>query len=156
MKIFVGQIYIKVDVNFPLSLRFQQWFGDALSARIEPSQRFTDKFGADFDLGFRISARDDISHTEIKGPTVFKRDNTVEFTIFLPHQRIDYRDPQVSLSLFDELLKSVVLVLSKLGLSTTALVADTLQLQTEFQNTPAFLDPTKPAAANPLLSSSSK
>jgi hypothetical protein len=138
MKIFIGQIYIKAGVNFPLSLRFQQWFADALSARIKPSQQFTDKFGADFDLGFRISARDDISHTEIKGPTVFKRDKTVEFTIFLPHQRIDYHNPQVSLSLFDELLKSVVLVLSELGLSTTALIADTLQLQTEFQNTPAF------------------
>lgn len=145
MKIFVGQIYVKVGVAFPLSLRFQKWLGDALSARVVASGRFIAQFGNDFGLGLRISAKDDISQPEIKGPTVFKRDKNVEFTIFLPHRRVDYRDPQESLALFDELFRSVLVVLPHVGLSTTTLAADIQQLQTEFQNTPGLLESPKPA-----------
>jgi hypothetical protein len=82
MKIFVGQIYIKPGITFPFSLQFQRWLGDALTERVEASEQFCKAYGANFALGLRISAKEEISEPEIKGPTVFKRNRNVEFTIF--------------------------------------------------------------------------
>jgi hypothetical protein len=139
MKIFIGQVYIKVGVTFPFSLRFQKWFGDALSGRVDDSQLFAYQFGNDFGLGFRISAKDNISQPEILGPTVFKRDKNVEYTIFLPHEKRNYYLLQVAADVFNQLLESVVLVLTRNGFSTKKIVNDMQQLLIEFQNTPGLL-----------------
>jgi len=140
MKIFVGQIYIKVGVSFPFSLRFQRWLGDALSDRVEVSDQFSQKFGADFGLGLRISGKEDIDRPEIKGPTVFKRDKDVEYTIFLPHRPSDYHDPAVAVLLPDQMLQSAAIILQQLGLSAANVLRDIEQLRAEFLSTPGLLD----------------
>lgn len=140
MKIFIGQIYIKAGVIFPFSLRFQKWLGDALSERVEATECFINEFGVGARLGIRISAKENIDQPEIKGPTVFKRDKCVEFTIFLPYQSSDYYDPTVAASLVEQLLQSVVIILQKIGLDPVNVVRDADYLRSDFLSTPGLLD----------------
>jgi hypothetical protein len=143
MKIFVGQIYIKAGVTFPFSLRFQKWLGDALSERVEMSPEFSSGFGAGYGLGLRISAKDDIEQPEIKGPTVFKRDKTIEFTIFLPHRPSDFHDLDVASLLLDQVLQSVVSILNQIGLDAANVLRDADHLRSEFLSLPGLLDARK-------------
>jgi len=145
MKVFIGQIYIKAGVAFPFSLRFQRWLGDALSERVEVSEQFSKKFGADFGLGLRISAKEDIERPEIKGPTVFKRDKNVEFTIFLPHRPNDYHDLTVASLLLEQVLQSTVRILHQLGLNAANVLGDMHHLRAEFLSASGLLDTRKPA-----------
>lgn len=140
MRIFVGQIYVKAGVVFPFSLRFQRWLGDALSERVEVSSQFKNKFGTGIGLGLRLSAKDDIDQPEIQGPTLFKREKTVEFTMFLPHGPNNYHDPVVASALLDQVLRSTVTVLQRVGLDPGRIESDILQLRTAFLNTPGLLD----------------
>jgi len=152
MKIFVGQIYIKPGVAFPFSLRFQRWLGDALTKRVELSKQFCEEYGADFGLGLRLSAKDDIDQPDIKGPTVFKRDKNVEFTIFLPYRAAsDYHERKSSLILLNQMLQSVIRVLEQLRLDATNVLTDSTILETEFLNTPGLMDAPRPAI-NPRAS----
>jgi hypothetical protein len=139
MKIFVGQIYIKAGVMFPFSLRFQKWLGDALSERVQASERYCHEVGASFALGIRISAKEDIVEPEIKGPSLFKREKTIEFSIFLPHCQRDYHDIFVSSLVVGKILKSVVAILQQLGLDATKVVRDLDLLEAEFMTTPGLL-----------------
>lgn len=143
MNIFVGQIYIRPGISFPFSIRFQRWLGDALSARVEISEQFCKAYGADFGLGLRISAKEEIDQPEIKGPTKFNRDKTVEFTIFLPHEGRNYHEPKNSLVLLQRFLQAVGRVLEQLGLDASKILADFNVLETEFLNAPEFLDTPK-------------
>jgi hypothetical protein len=143
MKIFVGQVYIKAGVAFPFSLQFQKWLGDALSERVEASNQFNREFGVGFGLGLRISAKTEINQTEIKGPTVFKRDKTVEFTIFLPHRANNYHDLDVASQLVEQVLQSVAIILPRMGLDPAKILSDTEHLRSEFLNVPGLLEEKK-------------
>lgn len=146
MKIFIGQIYIKAGLAFPFSLRFQRWLGDCLSERVDVSEQFATEFGDGFGLGLRISAKENIDQPEIKGPTVFKRDKNVEFTIFLPYRPSNYHDLAVASLLLEQVLQSALLIFQRLGLNTANVVGDMPHLRTEFLSTPGLLDVGKPAA----------
>ena len=140
MKIFVGQIYIQVGATFPFSLRFQRWLGEALSGRVEVSERFCKEFGSDFELGFRISAKKGIDRVEIKGPTVFKRDKSVEFTIFLPYGQSDYHELGAASLVLQEVLQSVGRILQQVGLDAGKILGDIDVLRDEFLSTPGLLN----------------
>jgi hypothetical protein len=68
MRIFVGQIYIEAGATFPFSFSFNKWLGKALSDRVEVTERFRTKYGAEFGLGIRLSAKRQIEQPEIRGP----------------------------------------------------------------------------------------
>lgn len=85
MRVFVGQIYIQPGINYPFSNIFQKWVGEELTKLIKPSELFLKKYAEDFNVIFRLSAKSEINKAEIRGPTVFKKDKDIEFTIFLPH-----------------------------------------------------------------------
>jgi hypothetical protein len=55
-----------------------------VTALVEPSAKFTNAYGRDFELTFNISAKQGLADNEIKGPTVFKKTKDVEYTVFLP------------------------------------------------------------------------
>ncbi len=143
MNIFVGQIYIRPGISFPFTIRFQRWLGDALSKRVDVSEAFCKTYGPDFSLGLRISAKAAIYQPEINGPTVFKSDKTVEFTIFLPHRSEDHYEPQNSLVLLRQVVQAVDRVLRDLDLDASRLLSDSSVLETEFLNTPGLLDKSK-------------
>lgn len=88
MKVFFGQIYIEPGVSFPWSWKFQSYLSSAITETIGPSEYFTGKYGSDWSLGFRISAKRNLGSNEICGPTVFRKAKDVEFTIFLPYDQI--------------------------------------------------------------------
>ena len=85
MKIFVSQIYIEVGASYPFSHYFQKYLSREITDRITASDKFISDYGADFDLTFRMSSKKDIVEPQVKGPTVFKDDKDVEFTVFLPY-----------------------------------------------------------------------
>lgn len=85
MKIFVSQIYIQVGINYPFSYIFQKWMHEELSKLVKPSGAFLKKYSEDFEIMFRLSAKSEIKEAEIKGPTIYKKDKDIEFTVFLPH-----------------------------------------------------------------------
>jgi hypothetical protein len=88
MKIVVGQIYKPPGASRPISQHMQIWLGDRLSALATPTPEFLRKYGADFTLIVRVSARSNCANNQIKGPTVFKNSKDVEYTLFLPYDAI--------------------------------------------------------------------
>lgn len=84
MKVSIGQIYIEPGVEFPFSDRMQAWLSKKLSSAAKASAEFEKKHGPGFNLIVRVSAKPQIQDNRIAGPTIFKKDKDVEFTLFLP------------------------------------------------------------------------
>jgi hypothetical protein len=121
MQVFFGQIYIQVGVGFPFSHRFQRRLSNEVTAVTVPSAKFINKYGADYNLMFNVSAKKEIQDNEIRGPTVFKKDKDVEYTVFLPFDVIT-RNPEVAKSALGFLLKGVCYVFELLDIETASLV----------------------------------
>lgn len=120
MRIFFSQIYITPGVAFPWSIQFQQWLSQIVSPRVTPSASFTERYGADWSLMFRISAKQGITTSEIRGPTTFKKDRSIEYSVFLPFDEIPFGDAffEPALSL---LLDGVCTVLDSTGIDASDL-----------------------------------
>jgi hypothetical protein len=88
MNIFFGQIYIEPGITFPFSHKFQKLISEEVTKNTSPSAYFKNLYGGDWDLIFRISAKQEIDNLEIRGPTKFKKDCDVEYTLFLPYRKI--------------------------------------------------------------------
>jgi len=116
MNVFVSQIYIEPGVNFPFSSAFQRWISGEFSKLVSLSETFIKTYSEDFKLIFRLSAKPNITESQIRGPTVFKKTKDVEFTIFLPYYtgrygtRESYRQP------LSDFLESSVVVFETLGI----------------------------------------
>lgn len=89
MKVFVGQIYTKPGVDFPFTHLMQRWLGEELTRVASEDAKFQERYGSGFALGLRISADTGTAETEVKGPTVFKRDRDIEYTLVLPFDAIE-------------------------------------------------------------------
>jgi hypothetical protein len=117
MKVSISQIYIEPGVSFPFSHHFQRLFSGEITALVVPSVKFIEKYGSDFALIFRMSAKQDIQGNEIRGPTVFRKAKDVEYTIFLPFDVI-CRHPEVPKTALRFLLKGVCSVFESLRIDT--------------------------------------
>lgn len=84
MKVWFAQIYIDAEASFPFSHHFQLRLSQEITALVEPSGKFIKKYGKEFELIFRVSAKKGIQENEIGGPTVFKKTKDFEYTVFLP------------------------------------------------------------------------
>ena len=93
MKIYVAQIYIEVGSVYPFTHYFQRLISDELTKRISASSAFIQKYGEDFNLIFRMSAKSSLKEPEVQGPTVFKTDKDVEYTIFLTFDKSEPQGP---------------------------------------------------------------
>ena len=87
MKIYIAQFYLEAGVAYSLSYCFQSFLGDELSGRVDLSKQFIEKYGEDYELMFRVSAKSSLAEPEVKGPTVFKDDKDIEYSIFLPFDK---------------------------------------------------------------------
>ncbi|GGP73003.1 hypothetical protein [Shewanella algicola] len=128
MRVFVGQIYIQAGVNYPFSHEFQKWVGDELSRLIEPSDAFIEKYSEEFELMFRLSAKAELDEIEIKGPTVFKKDKDIEFTIFLPYQRISLEEKDSFIEPIKLFLEGVALALEVLSINSSMVRSNSSEL----------------------------
>jgi hypothetical protein len=92
MKIFVSQIYIKAGIRFPFSCKFQIEMGEVLTILTKPSSFFLETYGPDYKLMFNMSAKEGTSSCDVKGPTVYRKEEDVEYSIFLPYDEIMSRE----------------------------------------------------------------
>ncbi len=88
MKVSVSQIYIKPGVSFPFSHVMQRLLSSELSNCVEASAEFKTQYGTGYHLVVNMSADTDIVDNVVRGPTVFKRSRSVEYTVFLPYDMI--------------------------------------------------------------------
>jgi hypothetical protein len=95
---------------------FQKYLSEEVTNRIVPSSTFLEKYGEDWDLIFRISAKQKIDNLQIRGPTKFKNDRDVEYTIFLPYDKIK-NDLQILKSALEYLFNGVFSVFESLEVS---------------------------------------
>jgi|688.fasta_scaffold518274_1 hypothetical protein len=121
MSIYVSQIYPEAGVSYPFNHRFQKYLSDLVSAKVGTSKKFADLYGPEYDLIFRMSAKEGLAKPEIKGPTVFKRDKDVEYTVFLPFDRSVEMDAKTLSRALDFLLTSMIEILKELEMTTTGL-----------------------------------
>jgi len=124
MKIFVSQIYVEVGVSYPFSHRFQKYLSEELSKRISASDTFVREYAEDFDVVFNVSAKADIMQPEIKGPTVFRKDKDVEFTVFLPFDKQEPHGQDAYRRVLRQLIHRVVDVLKTLEMDVSQLSRD--------------------------------
>lgn len=92
MRVFVCQVYVEVGAVFPFTLAMQQWLGQELTAIARPRSRWLERYGADFDLNIRVSARRSLTSNDIRGPSVSRKGKDVAYSIFLPYTIISQAD----------------------------------------------------------------
>lgn len=139
MKIHFGQIYIEPGISFPFSFVFQRRLSSEISALLAASLKFTQQYGADWTLMFRISAKRTIHDNEIRGPSIFKKDRSVEFTIFLPFDVIQ-STVSPSRSAIEFLLRGVSSVLISLGFDTARIQEQHSNLAEELSSEPTMFE----------------
>jgi hypothetical protein len=124
MRIYVGQIYIEPGVWYPFTQEFQEYLSELATQDTTGTERFCGKYGDDFDIVFNISAKAALRIAEVKGPTVFKRDKTVEYTFFLPYDKQAPVEAELLVDVVRVLLANMNTVLSNLGMTTNRIAND--------------------------------
>ena len=123
MRVFVGQIYIRPGIDFPFSHHMQSWLSEQLTALASPGPAFLKSYEKTFDLMIRVSAKTEIGENEIKGPTVFKKDKDVEYTVFLPFDAIRAAGARGRRLAAERLLDGVTAVFVRAGVEASDLPA---------------------------------
>ncbi len=139
MRIHVGQIYVEPGVAFPFTHVFQKHIGDLLTNAAVPKEAFSDRFGSDYDLIFNLSAKQCLVSPEVKGPAVFKRHKTVEYTIFLPGFLNAVHDKESLAAVICQLLKAISAILGDLGMSASAAENDASNIALDIVNAPGMV-----------------
>src|SRR5262249_42555215 len=138
MKVWFGQFYIEAGAVFPFSHHFQRRLSHEITALVQPSPKFTETYGADFEVMFRISAKHDLDDNEVRGPTVFKKKKDIEYTVFLPFDKImNHADAPRHVLVF--LFRGVYDVFDKLEIDKTNLLEAEQSLIGAICSDPAML-----------------
>lgn len=140
MNVYISQIYIQAGVSFPFSHHFQLYLSQELTKRVKPSDLFINKYGEDFSLMFRMSAKAELTVPEIKGPTVYRKDRDVEFSIFLTYDKQENQGPKKYRQALGELLDQIVIVLEGLEIDTAMLRLDAHALIESILTTPRMIN----------------
>ena len=140
MTVHFGQIYIRPGITYPFSFHFQKWLSRSVSELIEPSPTFLKKYGADWNLIVRISAKADIESLEIRGPSRFPKDRDVEYSIFLQHPGSLVCTQADCLLPLRQLLDGVQHVLRSLEIDVTRLETSKPMLLQQFSADPTMVD----------------
>ena len=139
MRINFGQIYATPGVTFPWTIYFQKQLGEKVTALVSPGSKFTTRYGEHWSLMIRISAKRGIASSEILGPSVFRKDCSVEYSIFLPYDHMpkgsDFAEPALH-----SLLAGVCEVLTKAGIEHDDLDAEQHRLVVEFSKDPRAVE----------------
>lgn len=136
MNIYLGQFYIEAGASFPFSLFFQKWFGKNLTEFSNGWGINIEKYPEDFDLIFRISSKTKINEIEIKGPSIFKKDKNVEFTIFIPYRKIEQGDIDGIKVVCRSLIHAIELVFLEIGISPSILRSRSQEMIDAIVNNP--------------------
>lgn len=143
MRIFVGQIYVEPGVSYPFSHHFQNWLGTELSSRVRPSSQFLQDLGSEYDIVFNVSAKTSIEVSDIKGPTIFKKDKDIEYAIYLPHDGGKVSGAACLVRPFELLLNSIVGVLRSLSIDVTSIMENFSAMVEVVRADPVMIDERK-------------
>jgi hypothetical protein len=138
MRVHIGQIYIEPGVMFPFTHVFQKHLSELLTSHI-PKEAFVIRFGDGYDLIFNVSAKKDLVITEIKGPAVFKRYKTVEYTVFLPGRVDALHDKDSLAGVICLLLSAIQEVLGDLGMPANLAAVEVSAMAREIVENPAMI-----------------
>lgn len=136
MNVYVGQIYIEPGVKFPFSIAFQQRISAQLTELVDGWGKNTAHYSDDFDLIFRLSSKSDIEEVEIRGPTIFKRDKSVEYSIFIPFKLLGNSKLRDYYNIIICLIDSIRSVFFKLGIDDKNLQNKSLKIAGDIVNDP--------------------
>lgn len=139
MNIYFAQIYIQAGASFPFSCEFQKYLSTEISSMTEPSVKFISLYGSEWNIMFRISAKKEIELTEIKGPTLFKKNKDIEYTIFLPYQVV-LSDSNAYQKAFAQILSATCRILESLDITTTNIKSMSHHLSNEIFNNSKMFD----------------
>ena len=115
MQIHFSQIYITPGVSFDFKIALQRYLSDSISPLVTPSEKFVEKYGEEWSVMIRISAKRGSIENELRGPTVYRRASSVEFTVFLPFDQLSNAS-DVGRGTLVRLLDGTSAVLTRLGL----------------------------------------
>jgi hypothetical protein len=139
MKVWFSQVYIEAGVEFAFSHHFQQFLSSQVSVLVKPSDLYAASFGLHFELMFRISAKTNTTNTEIMGPTVFRKTNDIEYTIFLPYDVIS-KQTCIARSALEYLFGGMYAVFKTLGIGTTEVLMNQKSLIDTICSDPLMFD----------------
>jgi hypothetical protein len=139
MKVWFAQVYFQAGVCFPFSGDIQPRLSEEITALVEPSPKFLEKYGKDFELMFRISAKRLIKRNQIKGPMVFRKTKDVEYFIYLPFEEIA-RHADAPRRALKSLFEGVYKVLDSLEIDKTKLVERQESLIVDICSDPTMLE----------------
>lgn len=121
MEVNFTQMYIEPGIDFDFSYHFQEYLSEEVSALVSPSPKFLEKYGRNYSLSFCVSAKKRLKGSELRGPSLFKKMKSVEYTIFLPFSVIR-RESEIPQTALRFLLKGVCSVFESLDIDTTKIV----------------------------------
>ncbi|MCY2962047.1 MAG: hypothetical protein NT069_00065 [Planctomycetota bacterium] len=128
MKVFVAQFYVEPGVEYLFSHHCQRLLSAEISKRVIPSDEFCGKYGEDYSVIFRMSAKSGIPESVVRGPNVFRRDKEVEFTIFLTFDKNDSNGPTDYRKVLREFLRQVATVFDRLKIESHQLSEESVQI----------------------------
>jgi hypothetical protein len=127
MKIQFTQVYPEVGVSFPFTHSFQRYLSHETTTLVTPSSELEAKHGREFKLVFYISAKPSIADSEVRGPTVVRKTQAMEYTVFLPFDVITGA-PNTIKSAMTFLMRAVRSVLASLAIDSSNLAAQESRL----------------------------
>lgn len=149
MRMVFSQIYASADAQFPFSYHFQVKLTKEMSERVSASPRYIERWGSEYDLIIRVSAKRQTERNEIRGPIVYKKNKDVEYVIFLPYDVI-VKEASVVRAVLHWLHQGIYAVLSELDIDAGAVVANEASLTDEICNDPAMLTHKREVVRKPV------
>jgi hypothetical protein len=168
MQLHLGMFPVEPGAYVPFNCTFQKYISEQVTPLVDTSPWFSAKYGDDWKLIFNISARwspdeddtergeklsDDVRaklarvrwftseplRVELRGPTVFRKDKDVEYSIFLPFRRVIESETPPATAL-NHIFAGVYAVLEKMQIDTSKLRAEQDRIIQHVCSEPRLID----------------
>ena len=140
MNIFVSQMYLKANINYPFSVEFQEFIHRELSLRVLPSRHYLSNYGDEFVLIFTLSADSELNAPKIMGPKVSRKYKEIDYSIFLTFDADSPQGPLTYNHALQELFASIIQVLHEFKIDTTKIHQDQEELIQRILSDPQMFD----------------
>lgn len=117
----LGVIFPEVGVDFPISFKVNQFLLDKLIADLPKECQRVEVDGKPFSLGVVISTRKNKTDLSIQGPSVSRKHKMVDYTIWIPFQKV-IKSSNVLKTYLDYISEGIVLVFEELNYDNKKLI----------------------------------
>lgn len=126
-RFYCGQIYGEAGVNFPFSIKFQQYFSSFVNERINSFSAFDEKFGSDWVIGLRLSTKKGLEEVLVSKQRRYTNDKSIEYFVYAPYERTVTSKTPCSTAI-EFFMSGACDVLSSLGIDIHRLRDDSHQI----------------------------